>query len=145
MLPMINIPLYYISKTICEFLGNPRPQYALNAYNSIIDSIAYEIQYKENDDGNDKNDKYDKFEFQFESTLFQKNLDLIKLASENFEKDFATLNGVSFDNNESRKISNIQVLLGDGSRIIRNIDSETKNPISVTLKDFLPDLEKNPL
>jgi len=121
-LPMINIPLYYISKTVCEYLGNPSSNNALIAYNNLINSM---ISNLEKDDPN--------FISKFETLLYQKNFELLDIALKEFQKNLIVLNA-----SRQEALDNVQVLLGADRKIIRKIDSESHKAISVTLEDFLP-------
>lgn len=132
----INIPLFYISKTICEVLGHPEPKDALVRYNQIIDDIVKELEITPDDK---------EFATKFEMALYQTDINFIKTAAMNFQLDFSLVNNIS---NADRYLSSsgdlqqshpslsdaqneddfqILLLLGSEGKIVQKMDSSNIN------------------
>lgn len=128
MMSWVGVPLYYITKTICEHLGNPQPKDALTCYNNLIDSLVSEKKLLVDSPN---------FATGYECALYQKDVELLNKAIQSFRLDFAMVN--SFGDVDQRFSFDDQSLSGAISQDVCQEDE--------TFPDILKseELEDNPL
>jgi len=92
-LPMLNIPLSYISHTMATVLRQTCAYDPLKAYNIIIDQIASRFEWEDPEFGP-----------KFEIALYEENVKWINIAVQKFNEDYANLNKIE-ESEEERSLS----------------------------------------